>query len=257
MYKRSRQGRRSRRPRWKDVIKISPEDLEFLRWIGKEYKRVFRIVIVTDSRGARAEKLLHQVLEEFNIQNIEIIVLVCRGKTLQNIVDYVRNDLKELTPIDLLYFAAGVNDLTKKIGYFNVIPKFKCEEDLIKHLKEYYEKDTAVFKTYAKKVVVCELIGMSMKMYNNNGFRFKEHQKIINQGMVKANREIGKLNRDEGVMTPRIYQLVHKTRKSGKLRNPRYRHALSDGIHFRRDTLHKFIQNLFKTLPSNMKKICF
>ena len=188
-----------------------------------------------------------------NMKDINVTVRANSGKTIGGIVNETIREFKS-KKFDLLYFAGGVNDLSNKIGWRHITPVFGDEQKLTTCITNLLEEAKAKLSVITRKVIICDLIGLSYKEYNVNGEEFQARQQTVNNGVVNVNNNIDKLNNTEGLMGVKWSYHVHKLRHGR--RGHRYANTLSDGIHFTDESKAKFVKYLTATFYHNIHCTC-
>ena len=95
------------------------------------------------------------------LSDVEITLLSCPGARCESLIDRIamNSNYKEY---DVLYYSAGINDLSVKIKGHNVIPRFNNSDDIVQHLNGQYLAALHRLEPVARKVVLCELLGVSI-----------------------------------------------------------------------------------------------
>ena len=217
-------------------------------------KPVFRVLLLADSRARGLTHRIHTELSQQGIHNVSFSILFYPGATIVQTVQRAMCKLKERPPYDLIYLSTGINNLTTRLRRHCVVPNYSTTSILVKDLLGDYFWAKYALTPYTLKTVVCELIGMSMSLYNTEGEPFVEEQFIINEGMLLLNPLIQGLNTLDGTFTPHIVQHTHKSRH-GRMSH-RYKGTLSDGVHFNEATKTKMARNLVYTIQDNIHATC-
>ena len=214
----------------------------------------FRVLLLADSR---ARGLTHRIQAELIAQgiiNISFSILFYPGATITQTVQRAFVKLTQRRPYDLIYISTGVNNLTSLLRPHCVVPTFENATTLVSTLMGDYIWAKYALTPHANRIIICELIGMSIATYNTDGEAFPEEQTIINNGILSLNPLIRGLNALQDLTTPHFEQHVHKVRH-GRFGH-RYSGTLTDGIHYNDSTKDKFARNLVYTIVYNIHATC-
>ena len=217
-------------------------------------KAVFRVLLLADSRARGLTHRIHTELSKQGIHNVSFSILYYPGATIVQTVQRAMCKLKERPPYDLIYLSTGVNNLTTMLRRHCVVPNYSSTSALVRDLLGDYFWAKYALTPYTKKTIVCELIGMSLCIYNTEGEPFPDEQLIINEGMLVLNPLIQGLNTLDGLFTPHIVQHTHKSRH-GRMSH-RYKGTLNDGLHYNETTKAKLARNLVYTFEDNIHSTC-
>ena len=119
----------------------------------------FKIVILGDSRLRELDQAILQVTQH-SMADIEIESFCFPGA---NVLQTVERGLEKIgnAHIDLIYLAAGINNLSRKVGRKAIRPAFDSHQ-IVDHLLTQFVN--AKTRLCAKKVILCEMIGLSFRL---------------------------------------------------------------------------------------------
>ena len=205
---------------------------------------MIEILILADSRGYALEKQLRKLHKSNTL--VRIHVRAVPGGTITDVVDTGLSALKS-KHFHQIYLFAGVNDMTCKLGHREVTPVFNNWSTLVKYMMiQFYEARTSLY-AISKTVIICELVGIHLGLYNSSGSCYKPQQDIINRGVMRINEYIADMNRQAEVYSPYFAGLTHKMKGTDILYH-RYALTTYDGLHFNQVTAYRmaeyFIQNI-------------
>ena len=213
----------------------------------------FEIILVGDSRVFDLDRRIRTLIVKQNMWDINITVRSYSEKNIKGIVEETIREFKS-KKFDLLYFAGGVNDLSTKVGWRQVMPVFQSEPTLTTHISELLEDARTKLMVIALKVILCDLVGLSYQDYNANGDEFQPHQHVVNNGILSVNNTIDKLNNLDMLMGVKWSFHVHKLHHGR--RGHRYTSTMSDGLHFTDEAKDKFAKYLTATFYHNINRTC-
>ena len=217
------------------------------------YPAKFKVLVAGDSRLRGWSDLLNQAAYERDFFDVEFHVKACPGATSEQVVDEViRRSV--FIDYDLVYFMAGINNLTYKIKGRNAAPRFETPTVAFCYLKSEYVEAKRRLEQFARTVVLCELVGLSLANYNTSFRVPRTDQTTINSTILAINREVHSLNTDSGVLTPRFERHIHRLRHG--VRGHRYDATLADGLHFNNETSFRFVHALLDTVYRNIRATC-
>ena len=188
-----------------------------------------------------------------NLPDIEATVLPYRGANIQNTLYNAIKDLKHKT-CDVIYFTAGVIELSVKTGHRQVLPRMNLPHQITELIVPQLENAALKLQTVSKKAVICELIGMSYSMYNNTEFTYIQEQQALNDAIIYINNQVTTLNEKNNVRSPLIQSYVHKWRH-GRLGH-RYESKLADGLHYNCHYRGQIAARFVDTFYSNIHATC-
>ena len=87
-----------------------------------------------------------------------------------------------------------------KQGWRPIIPKFQDELSLTSSTLELLEDAKAKLSVIAKKVVLCDLVGLSCQEYNVNSKEFKPQHCVINNSVLTVNNSIDTMNNTDKLL---------------------------------------------------------
>ena len=205
------------------------------------------VLILTDSRGHS----LGRQLPDIDLTNFNINVHV-RPYSGGKVADIARKGLRDYGyhVYDRIYLLGGVNNLTSLVGNF-VEPRFyNCDAMVRELMIELYTARTQL-DPIAREVVVCDLIGLSLRNYNYglDSHAFPIQQLILNCAVLKINEYVQEMNEERGLHSPQLADVVHKKRGCDKIEH-RYSSTLHDGLHFNTNTAIKILDKLILNILS-------
>ena len=220
----------------------------------KKKAPVFRILLLADSRARGLTLRIHEEVIKQGYTNVSFSILYYPGANITETVRRAMPKLKERRKYDLIYLCTGINNLTTLLRKKCVVPNYENATLLVRHLLGDYIWAKYALAPFAIKTVICELVGMSMRIYNTQGEAFPDEQSVLNEGMLALNPLIRGLNTLEDLFTPHMVQHTHKSRH-GRMSH-RYVGTLSDGLHFNDATKAKFARNIVYTFSDNLHATC-
>ena len=146
-----------------------------------------------------------------------------------------------------VYLLAGVNELTNRIDDHEVTPAFDNWAALVRHIMIQLHEARASLLPLSDHVVICEITGMHLGLYNTSGSSYPTQQQIINNGVMRINEYIADMNRDFKVYSPYISGLTHKMKGTSKLHH-RYVQTTYDGLHYNNITAYKLAENMVQNI---------
>ena len=189
-----------------------------------------RILYISDSRGFA----LRQQVNDLNLAafHIDLLILPKAGASIQQAVDHAFQQIGNQS-FDIIYLAAGVNDLSTKIGYRDITPNFCNRYHMVSDLLQKYYKARVLLDMLGDRVVICELIGLNYQLYNIRDRPFLYQQQEVDAGIILLNEYIRYMNSERSLYSPNITEYTHKQRETNNLCH-RYTLTMRDGIHMRR-----------------------
>ena len=152
---------------------------------------------------------------------------------------------------DMIYFFAGVNNLSTKHKSGKISPTFQETANLVEVMFDKFVEAKRVLQRYCTKVVICQLVGLKFDKYNNSN-SFPNEQIVIDEGIPLLNHSINILNHETMVKSPYIMSTIHVIRKHK--RSTKYG-LLPDGIHPSEDLELLWVQLILKSLEPNIRNI--
>ena len=111
-------------------------------------------------------------LSELECQKCDVSFKILPGADINRLtrkgLDYVEQHVNRVE-YDLIYLLVGVNELSFKNRFCKIRPKFTSSRCLIRNIMLKLLKAKSEFEKYAKKVVLCEMVGLSFYMWNRGG----------------------------------------------------------------------------------------
>ena len=172
------------------------------------------------------------------------------GAKIYDLTNYAKVHLNSDHPYDYIYLFAGVNHLSVKQRSGRVTAAFDNVASLVDTMTDYYENARYILSSFAKKVVICQLTGLNLDMYNQQDNEQIFGQQIIDQAVPHINHAINLMNQDSEVSSPWLQTTIHA--KIHHRPCHKYR-RFSDGIHPSDQTLILWAQLLIKSFLSNFK----
>ena len=77
-----------------------------------------------------------------------------------------------------------------------------CRGRSTTELAEEYHLARSALMNYSPCVIVCDLLGMNLGMYNANGASYDQEQAILNAAVLRINEYIGMMNEEMGLFGP-------------------------------------------------------
>ena len=188
-----------------------------------------RILYIADSRGFA---LRQQVggLSLLNY-NIDLTILPKAGVTITQAVDHAFRHVGNQT-FDVIYLAAGVNDLSEKHGYRDISPIYSNRYEIVYNLMQKYYRARILLDMLGHRVVICELVGLNYQQYNLRNAPFPMEQEEVNAAIIMVNKYVRYINTERLLYSPNTTEYTHKQRETNNLIH-RYRLTTYDGIHMR------------------------
>lgn len=218
-------------------------------------------IVFADSKGRYLEN--ESKRKSSNIIERNIIWKNKGGRTALNSIDWLKTQIinyrRYYGNFELFIFL-GTCDLSVKDsdGIIHLLPKLaKIEEKLISKFRN--------FAHYARikgfPVTFLEIPAICMQEWNRqhgheNPESFAEDDKDLNSVIEKLNKNIRRLNRENGKLSPNFNSALLKTRKNKSKKKNKYRPTFSlykDGIH----SNQKLSQYWLRKLAEIVKKQCY
>ena len=213
----------------------------------------FQVLITGDSRLKGLQCVITNKLLLHNIRDVKVCTLCFPGANLEALIMKTLDNIKD-GRFDLIYIAAGVNDLSIKLKYKSIVPSFTNTYEAVTFLREKFERAKWLLNDKGKKVIICELIGLCYSLYNTDGTDYPDDQMILNNTIMTINQQIELINKRDKVKGPLIARHVHKVRH-GQLGH-RYQSTLNDGLHYSNATLAKVAKYFVDTFYINIHSTC-
>ena len=165
-------------------------------------------MIITDSRGRK----LQQSIDAVNNTGKRVSVKFYPGAGIPRLTNMAVKHLTKF-PTDAIIFMGCVNNLTERneqTGRFHLT--IADAATLTKHLTTLIDETTAVLKAYFPTAVVvyAPIIGLSLSTYLKD---YNEtHQEAVDTTVLRLNKHIAGINRDNEIPTPWTAAAVHKNR---------------------------------------------
>ena len=109
---------------------------------------------------------LQSLMTQLGYTDLDVRVLFFPGAKVDQVVMNGKC-LVGRESFDIIYLSAGINELSKKIYRHCIKQIFYSTEEIVNHLEMQFSVAAAKLSDIGKKVVVCELVGLSYDMYNN------------------------------------------------------------------------------------------
>lgn len=221
-------------------------------------KADLRVLLVSDSRGFDLSRILDRCnLRNFVVENRSVSILsldICGGdinKLAKSTYAYLGRSMETF---DLVYLLGGINNLTVYKGKRFSEPIYWCAGDMVRDLCIALYGARTLIKKRCNKVVLGELIGFSLEIYNTFGDQFQYQQDIINKGVIKLNQYVMDANNKEKVFTPHIANRVHRVRKDYHTISHLYATLLRDGLHYNEKCANYIVRLLITNIKANLKR---
>ena len=172
------------------------------------------------------------------------------GARIENIVEKADHRFPEKRQYDIIYTFVGVNNLTIKWYEGKVIPVYDNVPELIETLTDAYIKLKSDLKLRARKIVVCQIVGIDIDEYNkylSEGYWYYQ-QNVINSAMPILLHTINLINRDDEFKSPWITGSVHNY--VNRKQYNRYAN-LRDGLHPHKATKVKWAKLFTNSIIEN------
>ena len=161
------------------------------------------------------------------------------GAEIEEVVTRGRKDASHKF-YDQVYLLAGVNNLTVYIGRRHVEPKFDNWSLLVRSLMIDFHVARTRLQGLSAHVIVCDLVGIHMGLYNRWREAFKLQQVILDAAIIRVNEYIHEMNYNSWVFSPRFGDIVHKARFPDRPIHHRYEVTTKDGLHYTSNTTERF-----------------
>ena len=117
-----------------------------------------RVLFLADSRGFAIERHTHAYTKQLAADNIQLECLSYPGADISKTVS---NGLRGMTgQYDLIFIAAGANNLSTFKGKRKIEPKFVNFGDLVRDMCIELHTSRGRLQNRRTKVIVCKLVGL-------------------------------------------------------------------------------------------------
>ena len=166
-----------------------------------------------------------------------------------NTLEVVNKGLKVLKgrKIHQIYLIAGVKDMTCKLGTKEVTPIFNNWSLLVRHMMIQCYKARAHLYSLSDRVIVCELTGLHLGLYNTSCTQYLPQQNILNNGVLQINVYIAEMNGDDAVYSPYFAGYTHKMKGAEKIHHC-YVQTTYGGLHFHMISVNRMANNLVQNI---------
>ena len=103
---------------------------------------------------------LQSLMTQLGYTDLDVRVLFFPGAKVDQVVMNGKR-LVGRESFDIIYLSAGINELSKKIYRHCIKQIFYSTEEIVNHLEMQFSVAAAKLSDIGKKVVVCELVGLS------------------------------------------------------------------------------------------------
>ena len=141
------------------------------------------ILIIADSRGTGLKTHLIQHDKDNRLRGCNVTVTILRGADLDNGFERLAREIDTHNTYDIIYVMLGVNNLMVKNLNKKVTPVYSDLPTLIEMTTVKFEIFKYQLCQMSENIVLCQLIGMNLKMYNRDEVTFTEEQTVIDEAM--------------------------------------------------------------------------
>ena len=205
------------------------------------------ILIITDSRGYGLQTEIETKLAKSDLDpppKIEVAVL--RGANLDNGYERLSQEINMDNKYDLIYVMLGVNNLSVKMYNKKIVPVFVDVPTLVELMLAKFEIFKCQVSNMGNKIIVCQLIGLSISDYNKNSDIPHKYQIVI---MPILAHSLNLVNMDSNVIGPWLTKIIHYW-TNHKLYNAYSK--LRDGVHFTTHTTKVVAKRIAESILKNM-----
>ena len=207
-----------------------------------------RILLLADSRGRNLLPKIRRKLNYPDIPNIELEILFKPGGKFETLVWCMSNNRTKYDKYNFLYVLAGANHLSIKSKSGRITARFDDVWHLVDRMTDLLEVTKYNLSQYADKVILCQLVGIHLNMYNGDKNLQTYSQEVIDQAMPHVNHCINLINRETEVVSPWLMSTVHSIIHH-KLHNKYLR--LREGIHPTETTIELWADLFAKAMLKN------
>ena len=173
-----------------------------------------KVLIMADSGGAGLEKRIRAEISKnhANLHNrLDLTVRPMGGAHVEDIIHKMDQVLPDSELFYIIYTSVGVNNLTSKKWNGKVAPNFNNVPEIVESLTDGYTKLKSELKTRTNQVVVCQIVGLDIDLYNgynDEGYWYYQ-QEVINEAMPILAHTLNFINRSDAVKGPWITNTIH------------------------------------------------
>ena len=219
--------------------------------LGYRLHNMAKILIVTDSRGTGLQEEIKNIMQKDrgSAPTVKIEVAVLRGANLDNGCDRLEHEIDMNQWFDLIYVMLGVNNLSKKNSNGRIEPIFEDVPTLIEIMLAKFEIFKCQLSTMSNKVVLCQMIGMNISLYNKMPPVYDVYQQVINESMPILAHTLNLVNADDNTIGPWLTKIVHYW-----VNHKQYNAygKLSDGVHYSKQTKHVVAKRIVESILKNI-----
>ena len=128
------------------------------------------------------------------------------GARVEDIIQKMDQRFPDSELFDIIYTFVGVNNLSSKRWNGKVAPNFNNVPEIVESLTDGYTQLKSELKTRTNQVVVCQIVGLDIDMYNgynDEGYWYYQ-QKGINEALPMLAHTVNFINRSDAVKGPWI-----------------------------------------------------
>ena len=213
----------------------------------------FNILIVGDSRLRGISPLIEHELRIRKFFDIHVDLQCFPGADIEATANKCLRIIGHQS-YDLIYLFTGVNNLSVQNRFRCISPKYHDIDVTVQDMMKRYMGIKERLETYARKIIMCDSIGLSFGDYNLDHANYPDEQSATDNAVLAINKQIRWLNDKENVTGPWLADYVHKKRH-GRIGH-RYRGTMKDGIHLNHKSLSKFAKRIVDTFYRNIHATC-
>ena len=154
---------------------------------------------------------------------------VLRGVNLDNGLERLSQKIDTTKVFDIIYVMLGVNNLSRLNADGRVSPVYSDIPTLVEMMVTKFELFKYQIKEMSRNIVLCQLIGINLFIYNKGGPTFKTEQSIINEAMPILAHSLNLINSEDQLVSPWLTKIIY-FRTNQKLYNTYGK--LRDGLHY-------------------------
>ena len=201
-------------------------------------------VLFTDSRG----KYLQRELTKQGISSKDFVIFPDSGARFQRVIRNA-DEYADERPSDIIYIAAGINNVTNKCRVTKVVTfEWQSSSALSEYLIDTLNTGYAYLHKWhpTTKFVFCSIPGVLLE--GLVPYPTENDQAIVNEAIWSFNIAVRQLNERLGSYHPRLDRPVHRNTRGNHLNNYSYLH---DGLHPSTFMLSKWVHELRKAMKHN------
>ena len=208
-----------------------------------------QILIITDSRGTDLQKNIRKMDTNNRLQDIDIMIIVLRGANLDDGFERLAEKIDVNSNFNTIYVMLGVNNLSVKNSVGKINPMYSDIPTLIEMMTTKFEIFKYQIKQMSNRVVLCQLVGMNLSMYNKGYPTFELEQCVINEAMPILAHTLNLINRENQLISPWLTKIIHY-RVNHKLYNAYGK--LTDGVHYSESMKSTVAKRLLEAILKNL-----